>query len=329
MTPTFYILDHPALPTPYNHRFFVEKFARGFTHHGHDVRRVERLSEISEPGLVMVSGHDWFHHVEPRRGIGPAATMLKERSRLLARLGERAKRRVVERLAERVAGRGIVVLAWFWSGEADWLRGLGMPLIFTGERHYEQPASEYHAAWRSFYESSDDALPITFSADADPRRIGDGSENERYGVVFVGQGLYKPDWYGTFAEGDGNRIVPTPPYIDEDERLDIYRNAKVVLGLHSDDNIANAVVVERVFEALAYGAVCVTDNPHGAPATGGVARVAATREEMESVVQGVLDDDSRRRELREAGFEFARTRGTYAHRAEEFIAARARMLGEG
>lgn len=323
MAKTFYILDHPLLPTPYNHRFFVEKFARGFSYRGYEVRVVKRLSEMRDDGFVMISNHD-YSHSWPARGwraglLGPARRLARSETRLAAKARMAARRRVVERLARRTREARLTTIAWFWHDHASLFEQLGMPVIFTGEHFYGQPASGFHRSWQSFCGEHPNALSIRFSADLDPEGVGQGCSNDRFDVCYVGASNYKPDWYRAFAERPTARIVPSPPYIAEADRVRIYRESKVSLGLHSDVNIANRVVVERIFESLGHGAACITDNPTATQVTGGIALTARTVEEMRALVGDVLADDERRARLRREGFELIRREGTYAHRADEFV----------
>lgn len=330
---TFYILDHPLLPTPYNHRFFVEKFARGFAHHGYDVQVITRVDEVRSPGFVMISNHDAFHGARFGGRLGRFAAPVARVARSAGRSGlspvERAKRGIVTRVAHRARAQRAVVIAWFWQDAAQFFAEIDAPVIFTGEYFYARPASEAHEEWRQFYLQRDDALAIRFSADADPTRIGEGQRDETYDIAYVGARQYKPEWYGEFSAGTRNRIVPTPPYIPEDERIAIYAHAKIALGLHSDANIANAVVVERIFEALAYGAVAISDSPFAPVATDGAALVARDADDLRTQVADLLADDAKRAEVRSRGYDFVRREGTYAHRAGEFIELSRRLYAGG
>lgn len=326
---TFYLLNHRLLPTPYNHRFFVEKFAQGFAHHGFEMQVVRRIGDIREPGFVMISNHDFADGLAdgplaPIVGLVPALRSGSKRTRPIA---ERGKLWALRRLARQLrASDGIVVLAWFWHPAESLLDSLGIPVVFTGESYWREPRSPSHREWRAFNMRRSDAIPIEFAAAVDPERVGDGCTNLAIDCSFVGSAAYKPDWQEAFRANPRNRIVGTPPYIAEDERLDIFRNSRVVLGLHQEPNIANALPIERVYEGLAFGAVVVTDNPSAVDATDGLARYAATLDEAMQLVGHYASNEQERLELRDKGFEFICRRGTYAHRATEFIEFREKLL---
>ena len=325
----FYILDHPLLPTPYNHRFFVEKFGQGFVFHGWNVQVVRRLADIREPGLVMISNHDCFHgweagRLQPLFGRVP---IIRPSTKLTARPGRKGKQIALRRLVRNLRDRPETILVAWRGHEVKILRDdPGIEVIFTGECCWGEPNQAARRDWREFSKRHRNAIPLEFAAPADPGRIGEGCRNESIDCSYVGALTYGPDWQAHFRADARNRIIGTPPYIDEAERLDILRNSKIVLGLHDPSNVADRLPIERVYDALAYGAVLVTDNPSAVDATEGIARYAGSLDEAKRLTDHYLRNEDERQELRSRGFDFARRRGTYAHRAEDFIALRDELL---
>jgi hypothetical protein len=322
---TFYILDHPFLPTPYNFRFTVEKFADGFAHLGWDVRVVRRIGQIRESGMVMLADHDCFHGwadgpLEPLFGRIPA---IRPGTKLTARPGAYSQRLALRSLSSHLQDRpDIAVIAWLWHPQKALFDELGMRVIFTGECCWGEPESAGRRAWREFNKQQRNALPLEFGAPVDPGRIGEGCENEAIDCSYVGYFGYEPDWQAHFRGDPRNRIIGTPPYIDEAERVDILRNSKIVLGLHQPENVADCLPIERVYDALAFGAVLITDNPWAVDATEGIGQYAETLEDARRLADHYLYNEEERLELRSRGLDFARRRGTYAHRAADFIALR-------
>lgn len=332
MAETFYIFDHPLLPTPYNFRFTVEKIASGFAHRGLTVRVARRPDEITEPGFVMLGDHDWVYGWAARRygrGIHPGRLLqaippLRPGSPLAKRLGGRGQHRALAQVGRQLRRRGgVVALAWHWHREAELFESLEIPVIFTGVYFWGDPGE--HRDWPAFSRRAANALPMKFAADIEPVAVGQGCENQAIDVAFVGAKDYKPKWQRVFAQDPRNRIVGTPPWIDEAERVDIYRNAKLVVGLNADANITSGLVVERVYEALAFGAVLITDSQAVVEATNGIARYAGDLDEAQAMARHYLTEERERNDLRGRGFEFARQSGTYAHRAADFIALRDRL----
>lgn len=328
---TFYIFDNFFLPTPYNHRFFVEKFASGFKSHGFEVKVVNHVDEIKEDGFVMISNHPFYYSLGNK---GKHKSLVRnlflglekfDPLKLLPAVARLFQRRTIGKLAAGIKGKDQVLIAWFWHNEEDFFNSLGVPVIFTGEYLYGMPEEDYHRNWHKFYHSRKNALPIKFSAKIDPSQVGEGCNNTAIAISYVGNRQYKPDWYRLFQTRHDCRIVPTLPYISEEERLNIYKNSQISLGLHSEDNIRSKVVVERIFEALAYGALCFTDNPNAVEATQGCAIFIKDKEQLLALVDEYLGGEGKRMALRQRGFEFIRNQGTNFHRAKEFIELKERI----
>ena len=169
---------------------------------------------------------------------------------------------------------------------------------------------------------------IHFAAAVNPSQVGENCENDRYKVSYVGNRSYRPEWYSAFEGREDCRVHPSPPYVSsEAERLDIYRNSQVSLGLHAPANIANGVVVERVFEALAYGCVSVTDNPHAVLVTDGCAQLVTERDEMLELVDRINRDADLRATLRRKGLSYARAHGTYHSQAANMMMLSSQLFG--
>jgi Glycosyl transferases group 1 len=326
---TFYILDHPLLPTPYNFRFTVEKFAQGFEHLGWEVRVVRRVGEITAPGFVMLADHDCFHgwadgRLEPLFGLVP---QIRSRTKLTSWPGRRGQLRVLKKLAGQLEQRDeIMAIAWLWNRDKRLFDELGIPVIFTGECCREQPQNPRRRTWHAFSREVSNALPLEFGAAVDPGRIGERCENQAVDCSYVGSWTYREDWQAHFRSDPRNRIVGTPPWINESDRIEIFRNSKVVLGLHQPANIDDALPVERTYEALAYGAILITDNPAAVEATEGIGLYAGDLDRARELARYYVTHERERQELRSRGFDFARRRGTYAHRASEFIALRDELI---
>jgi hypothetical protein len=235
---------------------------------------------------------------------------------IVGALAERLQIRVFKELS---SCRDIVVIAWGTHYLADILEQLGIKYILTCDKYWNKPVGQFHLSWYECYNTNPKAKPMQFSANVEPTKVGVGCSNSEYLVSYIGNRSYSPHYYGIFTNNPRCKIIPTPPYISEDERLEIYKKSKIILGLSSKASIENANVTERMFEALAYGAICISDNPHAVVATNGCALYAKNKEHLLELVNFYDTHDHARLELRQRGFEFIRNNGTYYHRAKEFI----------
>ncbi len=321
---TFYIFDSFLLPTPYNTRFFVEKFANGFKYYGYKVKIAKKISDIKESGFVMISTHDWYYSFGSR---GLKKSFLNQviskihnydPTKILKKISLFLKKSTIRSISKRIKNKDVTIIAWFWSQHADFFKKINSNVIFTGEYFYGTPSVDSHKKWRNFYLSNKNAIPIKFSADVNPDKVGEGCINTKYDIGFVGNKEYKKNYYNQFKDYN-SCIIPTPPFISEKQRIDIYKNSKIILGLHSKQNIDNKVVVERVFESLACGAICLTDNHAAIDATNGCAVYIKDENDCKKKFDFFCNNKKERMKLRNKGLDFIRNKGTYSHIAKEFI----------
>jgi len=333
MQKTVYLLDNFFIPTPYNQRFFIEKLAAGFIGHGFDVKVIKRIDEIVNPGFVLVSCHNLFYNsiwgirlmrADITRFLHPAKLLKSHKvfdgvrysDGVLGILAEWMQVRVLKQLRKK---QDIVVIHWI-SALQYWLQKFNMPYIVSGEYYRVNiPRNSSLWGWYNFYKRDKHAVPYPLSASVPPGDIGRDCNNEEYDVCYVGNKNYRPDYQLVFANNLRAKIVGTPPYIEETERVRIYKNSKIALGLSYEESIATGMVTDRVVEALAYGAICLSNNPMAPEVTGGCAIYVKSKEELLEQFNYFTNNTEERLALREKGFAFIRERGTSHHRASEFI----------
>lgn len=328
--PTFYIMNEFLLPTPYNHRFFVEKFARGFLYNGFNIKVVNNISRLDSPGFVMISNHPFYHRYATRLYYSSSLSRVSDHQ--MSSFEDKFKATIlleharIRSLAKRIRDKKIVLLAWLRYKEDDFFNDLGIPIIFTGEHHYGRPMHNRVIAWYDYYSTKKNALPVEFAADVDPLQVGKNCSNIKYVISYVGNRTYSPEYYSMFIGRDDCRIVPTPPFIQERDRIAIYRNSRGFLGLSANYNMVNQVVTERIFESLAYGSICLTDNPYAVTATDGCAILIRDKWHLTELANK-LEARGEFEGLRARGFEFVKKNGTYAARANGFINLANRLFG--
>ena len=325
----FYIFNHPYCPMPYTHRFFVEKFAKGFEYHGYVVKLIEHADEIVGPGIMMMC--DIRFHFYWNDGI---RNWRRDFFIIIEQVFNRfkiawfddfcwyLKKKAVKEVAGALKEKDVTVLAWLWDEHESFLNETGLRVIYTGEYFSHEPKNLRRKKLWAFYQNhaDDNALPIRFAAAIDPREVGNNEEKRDILVSYVGERRYKTDWQGAFADRKGCRIVPTPPYIPEEDRVSIYKHSMISLGLESAASLEDGIVTERVFEALAYGAICLSHHEAVVPETDGCAEYIEQREDLEDRVAFLESHPEEAKKIREKGYAFVREKGTYAHEAAKFIA---------
>jgi len=342
---TFYILDDPYLPTFYNHRYFVEKFASGFALNGFEVKVAKSVAEVKDGGIVMVSKHGFMvdnlldkmkkmkgGNKEKRyrlgnRIVGFMGNVIANPGMLRIYLSGDTKKKAEGALRKLAEKKNTLVIAWLPYGYVGMLEEMGMHYIASNVYFHEEPANEKGKEWWRAYAGNKKLLPISFAAAVDPAKVGEGCTNDRIKVSYVGNRSYCPEYYEMFMGKDGYKIVPTPPYIPEEERLRIYRESMITLGLQKP--VQTTMVTERVYESLAYGALCFSNKELPERATGGIAKYIRGKEHLAQMVEHYVSDKRERAELRERGFEFIRNGHTYKHEADKFLERAKELYGFG
>lgn len=329
----FYIYDHWLMPTPYNHRFFVEKFAEWFKFYNFDIQLIKSYKEITKPWVVMISSHNalyWYDRWEVSKIYKLIMGWLlwfSDRICIwniklfwwIATVAQQLKRFHLSKFLQFVQDKDILITSRFTHIDEDLFSKYHAKIIYSGDHYYVEPW-ELWKSWFKFYQSHINTLPVKFSASVDPCMKGDISDFEKtIDVGFVGARSYKKDWYGYYKEQPNCEIFGTPPYISEEQRVAIYQWSKIILWFHSDENIKNWNVTERVFEALAYWAVCITDNPSAKIATNDSVIVITTKDDLIYEVNKLLSDREYYDFYHKKWIDFIYSKWLYYHRAKELL----------
>ena len=280
------------LPCPGSHYLHTKKFLNGFKELGFEyveINLVDQISQISENDIVYVSNHG-----------------LDDLDRALP---------VIEALGKRKAQ----YILWFWHQHLDIAKQyFGERFVLTGEHFHHKPVLDsYQSTWNK-QQGLENYVPLTFASKLLPSQVGNLKREDRYLAHFVGAN-YKKSWNRRLQLRYRNvKIVNTPPFIGEAERESIFLSSGIALGWHSDSNIQNHVVVERVFEGLSYGNFVISDHPTAREITDGIVEVAETHAELVHWVKRYRDDAKFRIDKQTAGYAWAKSNGTYTNVAGKF-----------
>jgi spore maturation protein CgeB len=281
----FFLMNSPELPTPGTHYYTTSKFSRGFKNHGYDVLEAKTLDSIEDGAVVLLSDH----------GITPN----RERGLL-----------ILKYLSERFPNS--IFICWFYH---KYYQDIPFrKFILTGEHFHRKPAVDMHVFCWNLQHTINNYVPLTFSASLNPEDIGTFPRNETSNGCFIGT-AYKPYWVNELP----NIAYVTGNTFPENERVNLFLSSKIAFGFHAYDNVSNNVVVERVFEGMAYGCVVISDNPVAAEITDNIVQVCTTREEFLNIYHRLLNDDEERKQLQQRGYEWIKRKGLYTHIAENFL----------
>ncbi len=114
-------------------------------------------------------------------------------------------------------------------------------------------------------------------------------------------------------------------HVSNDELHHLYSSAGIVLNDHWDDMREHGYISNRVYDALACGALVLSDEVPGLTERFGDAVACfGSPEELHELIDRLLADPHERRRRAELGRELVLERHTFAHRVDELLA----MLGE-
>ena len=288
-----FLVTIASWPCPGSHYLHTKKFLQAFESHGfeyHEISTLEDIDLINSGDIVYLSNHGFS------AGEFPFELFYK------------------------ISQRGGFHILWYWHDHLEMAQNLfGERYILTGEHFYAKPTLIDHVRCWNIQHQISNFVPLTFASNLKPEVIGTLKRSDKYLAHFVGNGYQREINNRLRVRFRGIKIVNTPPFISEAERIQIFSSSKIALGWHSDGNIENHVVVERVFEGLAFGNVVISDTPTAVEITEGVVEFADSYPLAKEIILRVQRDEKFRLSKMEAGFEWARAHGTYWHVARNFI----------
>lgn len=220
---------------------------------------------------------------------------------------------------EKMKNLDCVFILWFYHKHIN-LLPMPKRWILTGEHFRKTPTVNEHIESWNIQKNLSNYVPMTFASAVYPDNIGKHKRNEILKASFVGA-PYQIEWCRALSfPNSGVHIQYTPPFINEETRLSIYLSSVVSLGFHSENNIKNSVLVERVFEGLSLGNIVISDNPVCEEATDGNVKYVSSIEDVASQIDKYWNDPVARTALQNSGMNWCKNNGTYAHLSQLFIA---------
>lgn len=288
----FYLVNTPELPTPGTHYFTSCKFMSGFKYYGFDTFEAKNLNDIEDGSIALISNHG-IKHAEISPEIGWNA---------------------VHMLANKCPNT--VFICWFYHDIYDKIPF--KKFILTGEHFHQKPITVDHIKCWELQHNINNYVPLTFASNMDPNAVGKYERNETINGCFMGT-AYKYQWVKDLPNIVYWAGLNHGQKISEEDRIQCFLHSKIAFGFHHDTNVINNVVVERVFEGMAYGCVVISDSPVAGIITDGIVQVATTKDEFLRVYFELLNNETKRKELQARGYEWIKQKGLYMHVAKNFI----------
>ncbi len=304
MTKRIALVNTLDFPCPGSHLLHARKLLSSLSSQGLSYQEISendsaQLLELGEGDLVYISNHGLVGDV-------PSEFQLN--------------------ILEKLAKSGVVPIFWFWHEQASLLDAIfGSRWILTGEHLRARNVLPTHEAYSQITSSRNNFVPSRFASALRPDQVGTIRRVNRFNASFVGHRYQRLLNLQLGISLPKVKIVYTPPFISEAERVDLFTSSHIVLGWHSTSNILNGNVVERVFEGLAFGSVVITDNPYALDATDGHVLFSDTYTQTRDYFERVIKDVAFRENLQKNGISWASSHGTYESVAASFV-AKAREL---
>ena len=282
MNKNVYVMNSPELPTPGTHNYTITKFSTGFKFHGYNVKEVKTLDSMTDGSIVILSDHGIYANNMWALNV----------------------------LAEKYPNS--VFICWFYHKFYNQIPF--KKFIITGEHFHKKPIKAEHIFCWDLQHKINNYVPLTFSSPLLPEIVGTLPRNESINGCFIGT-RYKQEWIQELS----NIKYITNNKLPENERINIFLQSKIAFGFHDPANITNNVVVERVFEGMAFGCVVISDNLVAGEITNNIVQVASNKNEFLNIYNRLLNNDKERLVLQKRGYEWIKNNGLYVHVAENFI----------
>jgi hypothetical protein len=225
-----------------------------------------------------------------------------------------------ERFLLQVAESMAAPIFWYWHKLENRIREIFRDrYILTGEQMLSEQVSPSHKDAKIVAVENRNFVPLQFASYLQRSQVGTLPRSQANLATYVGA-PYKKHWNNALRRDPIRaRVTYTPPFIPEWFRINEYLTSEFSLGWHSDTNILNGVVGERVFDSLALGALIVTDSRFAESHTNGLAKFVSSQHEAEAYILATVSNQRRYSEIQRLGFLWARDFGTYQTVAESFL----------
>lgn len=211
-----------------------------------------------------------------------------------------------------------VFILWFHH---KWYDNIKLKkFIITGEHFHAKPLLPDHVKWWELQQKINNYEPLTFAAKIHPDEITISDRlPDKYDCCFIGNSYYTnelktiPNSFVYDYNHNGGK------FLDEKDRINVYKSSIVSAGFHHTNNVMNNVVVERVFEAMSYGCIVVTDTPAAEQLTSGIVKKISNIGEINEIIKYYKEHPEERRKKQEEGYQWIKSYGTYKIVSARFI----------
>ncbi len=287
-------INTKEIPCPGSHNHTSVKLCKGFQQNGFEFTELKTLDDIekydSEETVFLISNH--FTTEGDKSAVYSIGDKLKKSN----------------------------FICWHFNAEPEILENMPFEkYIVTGEHYRKDPVhSKGHMDSHIRGTSLKEWVPFIFSSSLHPEEVGTLDRNIIYDSIFVGY-PYKRNWISSLNNCFSYFSDAGTTFISESDRISAYLSSRVCLGFHSDVNIKNSCVVERVFEGMSYGCAVITDNKAAEECTNGIVKYVSSLEETIYYIELYKNNPDIFKEIQESGYNFIKKEGTYYHLSQRML----------
>jgi hypothetical protein len=294
----FLLINTIEFPCIGTHYFHVKKFLSGFQLNGFSV--IEVNSSAQE--IDINSSNKTFAYISNHGINGPLS------------LGQL-------RFLEELAHFGVIPVVWYGHDAINEFNNIfSHRWVLTGEKFNSPSITKSHAMLQNAGQLAPFFVPTRFAAAVSERAVGRLARTERWLAAYAGARYQKIANLAIRMHFPGRvKISYAPPFLDEGFRLSHFLDSRFSLGWHSVANRQNGVVGERIFEALAFGSLPLTDSRHAEETTDGLAQYVTNWHEACELIQRLGRDEVAFSKRQELGFAWSKSYGTYQASALHFL----------
>lgn len=284
-----YLMNSYEFPVLGTHYFCMKKFIKGFEENNFIIKEAKHIDDLTNNSIVIISSHS----INNNDFI----------SNLIL-------------LANKFPD--CIYICWYFHKIYNYIPF--KKFILTGEHFHKKPKKNSHIIYWEIQNNVHNFYPLTFAANLKENIVGTLTRRNIYDACFIGS-TYKYDWIHNLHNIiylGSNKWTPENP-IKEEDRIQYFLDSKICLGFHSEDNIMNNVVTERVYEGMAYGCVVISDNPIAHEITNGIVQIATNKNDFNALYHKLLNNDDICKDLQKRGYEWVKQHGLYKHVTKGFL----------
>lgn len=267
------ILDCSEIQCPPVLRIVFWELCGAFRRRNYTVRIVETIQEIHEDAIVFMG--DFIHVKNPCFLLSTIA-------------------------------RNAIYVGWYWHQQDT----SSLPyFIHVYENVLSQTLSPDKQEVVQFMKQNI-SCPLLLRADENPNQIGTYPRQNQHDYCFMGGRMC--DWMVPSEKFKGvyHGVHDTRHYLPYEERRSLYLSSTFALGFQTEENIKNGHVSQRIFEAMTYGCVVLSNSLHASIQTEGIVEYVEDKGSLERRMDFFLQNPQYIQQKQQRGYEFARKYGT-------------------